>query len=160
MAGVAYATVTKLFDKGHLSPMKSDPACNIRDNIRVATHVDDYLTLTRSDDLVELTQALEQSVEIDHKGLPTSFLNIECHWKENSPALTQKRAIDSLSTEYGIIYGASTPMSPTADLTPPDPEKENVIDPKRYQRLIGSCTSLRRHAQISCTLSPTSHGAA
>jgi len=100
--------------------MKSDPACYIGDNIgRTWT-----TTLTRSgDDLVELTQALEQSVEIDHKGLPTSFLNIECHWKESSPTLTQKRAIVSLSTEYGITYGASTPMSPTADLIAPDPEK-------------------------------------
>jgi len=78
------------------------------------------------------------SVEIDHKGLPTSFLNIECHWKESSLTLTQKRAIDSLSTEYGITYGASTPMSPTADLTAPDLGKENVIDPKPCQRLIGS----------------------
>jgi len=54
-------TMTKLFDKGHLTPMKSDPACYIGENIRVATHVDDYLILTRSgDDLVERTQALEQ----------------------------------------------------------------------------------------------------
>jgi len=53
--------MTKLFDKGHLTPMKSDPACYIGENIRVATHVDDYLILTRSgDDLVERTQALEQ----------------------------------------------------------------------------------------------------
>jgi len=29
-------------------------------------------------------------------------------------------------------------MSPTADLTAPDPEKEDVIDSKRYQRLVSN----------------------
>jgi hypothetical protein len=43
-----HQTMTQLFERGGLFAMKSDPACYIGDHIRVATHVDDYLILTRT----------------------------------------------------------------------------------------------------------------
>jgi hypothetical protein len=130
--------MTQLFQRRRLSPMISDPTCYIGHCIRVATHVDDYLIAVRAKkDLAELTQALEQNVEIDHKGQPNTFLNIECHWNDDTLSLTQTRAIRALCTEYEIGFGASTAMSPCADLTAPT-EDEETIDKKRYQRLIGS----------------------
>jgi len=50
---------------------------------------------------------------------------------------TQAPAIQVLCTEYEIVFGNSTPTSPTVDLTAPT-EDEETIDKKRYQRLIGS----------------------
>jgi hypothetical protein len=65
------------------------------------------------------------------------FLNIECNWEADSLTLTHKRAIDAISEEYDITYGASTPMIPTADLTKATIHKDRA-DPRSYQRLIGS----------------------
>jgi len=132
-------TMTMLFERGGLSPMKADPACYIGNYIRVATHVDDYLIVARqAEDLVELIQAFEQNVEIDHRGKPSSFLNIECRWESLSTSglkstpeialrLTQTRAIEALCTEYKITYGVSSPMSLTDDLTIPA-KGETIID--------------------------------
>jgi len=136
-------TMTMLFCRSSLLPMKSDPACYVGDHIRVPTHVDDYLIVARGvEDLVEFTQVFEQNVEIDHKGKPSSFLNIECHWETipTSPSdstlqtalrLTQIRAIEALCAEYGITYGVSSPMSLNDDLTAPT-TGEKLIDPKPY----------------------------
>jgi len=122
-------TITMLFGRSSLLPMKSDPACYIGDHIRVATHVDAYLIVARGvEDLVEFTQVFEQNVEIDHRGKPSSFLNIECHWETipTSPSdstlqtamrLTQIQAIEALCREYRITYGVSSPMSLNDNLT-------------------------------------------
>ena len=43
-------------------------------------------------------------------------------------------------------------MSPFADLAASDPEKENVIDPKPYQRLIGSLMYIAQTTRPKVTI--------
>ena len=151
-------TMTMLFSLSGLLPMKSDPACYIGDHIRVATHVDNYLIVARGmEDLLQFTQVFEQNVEIDYRGKPSSFLNIECRWEilpispsnsalQTALRLTQKWAIEALCAEYGITYGASSPMSLNDDLTAPT-EGEKIIDLRPYQRLIGSLSYIAQSTQ-------------
>ena len=161
-------TMTMLFGRSSLLPMKSDPACYVGDHIRVATHVDDYLIVARGvEDLVEFTQVFEQNVEIDHRGKPSSFLNIECHWETipTSPSdstlqtalrLTQIRAIEALCAEYGITYGVSSPMSLNDDLTAPRREKKSSIPSLTNASSVASATSLTQPGRTSFMQSPTS----
>jgi hypothetical protein len=87
--------------------------------------------------MVQLIEALEQTMDIEHKlGLPLNFLGMECYWGPDTVTLFQKRAINRLCEEYRITYGASTPISPTDDLSKRKPQEEK-IELKPYQRLIG-----------------------
>jgi hypothetical protein len=84
-----------------LHPLKTDPACYIGSGIRIASHVDDYLITTSSDQIFELFMTnLEKALDMDKRGIPRKFLGIECtpktEFKEWNRGRNNRQTISSM----------------------------------------------------------------
>jgi hypothetical protein len=146
--------MTGILAQAGLHPLKTDPACYIGSGIRIASHVDDYLITTSSDQIFELCMTnLEKALDVDKRGTPRKFLGIECtpktefkEWNRgrnnrqtiSSMHLTQTKMIEALCEQYSVSYRASTPCRSDADLSITRPTEDETVNPAAYQSIIGS----------------------
>jgi hypothetical protein len=146
--------MTSILAQAELHPLKTDPACYIGSEIRIASHVDDYLITASSDQILEIFMTnLEKASDVDKRGIPRKFLGIECtlkteikEWNRrrnnrqtiSSMHLTQTKIIEALCEQCSVLYRASTPCRSDADLSITRPTEDETVNPTAYQSIIGS----------------------
>jgi hypothetical protein len=87
-----------------------DPACFIREGIRMATHVDDELLMAINTARIDgLIHNLEKTVRVSCKRTPNLFLWIQLLWESTSVRLNQSFIIENVAKAHSVDISATTP---------------------------------------------------
>lgn len=138
--------ITAILKKIGFAPITADPSVFINGRgLIVAIYVDDIIIFSKS---VAQINAVKGKLKGFHpmvdSGEVSKLLGIRFTWKDGSARLDQEVYAQQILDEFGMAEckSASTPLSPSVQLTSEESNKLDRKDHKQFRRLIGRLTFL------------------